>query len=190
MRRVGPAVLVLLFFVANVMVCPGERAYACSCVESSVKEKLETYSAVFTGKVVEIGGDSIFSSREYKKYTLDVDTTWKGVDAKKTTILINNMGEGACGITLAKDQSYLIFANQDDKDGKLYSSLCSGNLQIEQAGEAINMLGKGTPVSSDDFTDSSSGYSNPWMISLYAGGAVVILALVGGSLWRKKQRRA
>lgn len=183
-------VLVLLLFVANVIVWPGERAYACSCVESSAKDKLKRYSAVFTGKVVEIEGNSIFGSKEYKKYTLDVDTTWKGVDAKKTTILVNNMGEGACGITLAKDQSYLIFANQDKKDGKLYSSLCSGNLQIEQAGEAIHMLGKGTPVSSDDFTDSSSGYRNPWMVFLYGGGAAVILALTGSWLWRRKQRRA
>ncbi|MGF6352233.1 hypothetical protein ABIE27_000129 [Paenibacillus sp. 4624] len=189
MRRMVATVLVLLLFAANVIVWPGERAYACSCVESSVKEKLKTNAAVFTGKVVEIGGGSIFSSERYKKYTLDVDTAWKGVDAKKMTILINDLGEESCGTTLVKERSYLIFANQDDKDGKLYSSLCSGNLQIEQAGEAINMLGKGTPASSDDFRNGS-GYRDPWMIFLYGGGAVVILTLAGGWLWRRKQRRA
>lgn len=52
-------VLVLFLFVANVIVWPGERAYACSCAESSAKDKLKRYSAVFTGKVVEIEGDSI-----------------------------------------------------------------------------------------------------------------------------------
>ncbi|WP_366293960.1 hypothetical protein [Paenibacillus sp. AN1007] len=189
MRRIISAVLILMLCAASLIVWSGDRAYACSCVESSVKEKLERYSAVFTGKVVKIGGDSIFSSRQYKKYTLDVDTAWKGVDEKKMKILINNMGEDACGTTLTHNQSYLIFANQNEKDGKLYSSLCSGNLQLEQAGEAINMLGKGTPVSSVDFR-GSSGYRNSWMIYLYGGGAVVILALTGGWLWRRKQRRA
>jgi hypothetical protein len=157
-------------------------------VDSNAKEKLEKYTTVFTGKVVEIGGGSIFSSKQYKKYTLDVDTAWKGVDAKQMTILIGSMGADSCGTTLVKDQSYLIFAHQNNKDGKLHSSLCSGNLQLEQAGEAINMLGKGTPVSPDDFRNSS-GYRNPWMIVLYGGGAVVLLVLLGGWLRRRKRRR-
>ncbi|WP_434749839.1 hypothetical protein [Paenibacillus amylolyticus] len=188
MRRIITTVLVLMLCATSVIVWSGERAYACSCVDSNAKEKLEMYASVFTGKVVEISGPSIFSNEKNKKYTLDVDTAWKGVDAKKMTILISSLGEGACGTTLTKDQSYLIFANKNDKDGKLHSSLCSGNLQLEQAGEAINMLGKGTPVSSDDFK-SSSGYRNPWMSALYGGGAVILLVLVGGWLWRKKRRR-
>ncbi|MGQ8872534.1 hypothetical protein [Paenibacillus sp. TSA_86.1] len=188
MRIIITAVLVLILCATSVIVWPGERAYACSCVESSVQEKLETYTAVFTGKVVEISGPSIFSNEKNKKYTLDVDTAWKGVDAKQMTVLISNLGEGACGTTLTKDLSYLIFANQNDKDGKLHSSLCSGNLQLEQAGEAINMLGKGTPVSPDDFRNSG-GYRNPWMIVLYGGGTVGLLVLLGGWLRRRKRLR-
>lgn len=68
--------------VCSKLIClVGERAYACSCVNSTAKERLETHSAVFTGKVVDIGGNfiSIFNSQQYKTYTLDVDTAWKGL---------------------------------------------------------------------------------------------------------------
>ncbi|MDT0124396.1 hypothetical protein Q9R46_17180 [Paenibacillus sp. RRE4] len=188
MKRIVTVVLVLMLCATCVIVWPGERAYACSCAESSVKEKLEMHTAVFTGEVVNVGRGSLLISGEFEAYTLDVDTAWKGVDAKQMTILISNLGGGSCGTTLTKDQSYLIFAHQDDKDGRLYSSLCSGNLKIEQAGEAINMLGKGTPVSSDDFR-GGSGYHNLWMIILYGGGIILLLVLVGGSLWERKKRK-
>ncbi|CAI6078016.1 hypothetical protein PAECIP112173_02521 [Paenibacillus sp. JJ-100] len=189
MRRVVSAFLVLILCVLSLIAWPGQLVYACSCVDSNAKEKLVTYTAVFTGKVVDIGGGSIFSTEQYKKYTLDVDTAWKGVDAKQMEILINSMGSDSCGASLVKDQSYLIFAYKNKKDGQLHSNLCSGNLPIEQAGVAIEMMGAGTPVSSDDFR-GSSGYRNPWMISLYGGGSVVILALAGRWLWRKKRRKA
>ena len=111
----------------------------------------------------------------------------EGVDAKQMTILASNLGEGACGTTLNKDQSYLIFAHEGVKDGRLYSSMCSGNLQIEQAGEAIKLLGRGTPVSSEAFKDRSS-YHILWMSILYGGGIVLLLVLLGGSMRDRKKR--
>ncbi|PYE49622.1 hypothetical protein HUB98_10175 [Paenibacillus barcinonensis] len=187
MRNVVAVVLILMLCAASLFVWTGERAYACSCVNSTAKQRLKTHSAVFAGKVVDIGGGSIFSSQQYKAYTLDVDTAWKGVDAKQMTILISDMGEAACGTTLEKDQMYLIFAYKDEKDGKLRSSLCSFNTRLEHAEEAAEILGKGTPVSSGDFR-FSSGSQSPWMIVFYAGGTVVLLGLAGGWLWRRKRR--
>ena len=50
MRRIVMTVLVLILCATSVVVWPGERAYACSCVESTVKEKLETYTAILREK--------------------------------------------------------------------------------------------------------------------------------------------
>lgn len=189
-RKVVTVVLILMVCAASLFVWSGERAYACSCVNSTAKERLETHSAVFTGKVVDIGGNfiSIFNSQQYKTYTLDVDTAWKGVDSRRMKVLISDMGAAACGTTLEKDQLYLIFASKDERDGKLYSSLCSFNTRLEKAEDAAEILGKGTSVSSDDFR-FSSGYRSSWMIAFYAGGTIALLGLAGGWLWRRKKKQ-
>ncbi|KOY15967.1 hypothetical protein [Paenibacillus xylanivorans] len=179
--------LALLFITAGFLLVPEGRAYACSCVESNAQEKLKTSTSVFTGKVVKRGGVQIFSTDRVRAYTFEVDTAWKGVSSKRMTVLGNDAGSESCGIQLEKNQSYLIFAYQDEEGSKLHTNLCSGNVSVEQAGDALKLLGAGKVLSQDDFGETIHGRSWSSYLMIY-GGVVLLIVLVSGWIWRRKKR--
>ncbi|OAX46944.1 hypothetical protein gpAD87_02225 [Paenibacillus sp. AD87] len=179
--------LALLFITAGFLLVPEGRAYACSCVESNAQEKLKTSTSVFTGKVVKRGGMQIFSPDRLRAYTFEVDTAWKGVSSKRMTVMGNDAGSESCGIQLEKNQSYLIFAYQNKMDDKLHTNLCSGNVSIDQAGDALKLLGAGKVVSQDDFEKTDQGRSWSFYLIIY-GGVILLLVLVSGWIWRRKKR--
>ncbi|WP_405153655.1 hypothetical protein [Paenibacillus sp. FSL K6-0108] len=143
MKRLVWITLVLLVISTGFTGFWEEKAYACSCVESNAQEKLKTSTSVFTGKVVKKGGTQIFSPDRLRAYTFEVDTAWKGVSSKRMTVMGNDAGSESCGIQLEKNQSYLIFAYQNKMDDKLHTNLCSGNVSVDQAGDALKLLGAG-----------------------------------------------
>ncbi|MFE6078407.1 hypothetical protein ACFVQB_28565 [Paenibacillus sp. NPDC057886] len=179
--------LALLFITAGFLLVPEGRAYACSCVDSNAQEKLETYASVFTGKVVKRGGTQIFSTDRLRAYTFEVDTAWKGVSSKRMTVMGNDAGSDSCGIQLEKNQSYLIFAYQDKVDDRLHTNLCSGNVSVDQAGDALKLLGAGKVVNPDDFKEIDYGRSWSFYLIMY-GGLILLLVLVSGWIWRRKKR--
>lgn len=187
MKRIIIVAFVLLFITAGLSLVPDGRAYACSCVEANAQEKLKTSTAVFTGKVVKKGVTQIFSPDRLRAYTFDVDTAWKGVSAKRMTVMGNDAGSESCGIQLEKDQSYLIFAYQNKMDNKLHTNLCSGNVSVDQAGDALKLLGAGKAVSQDDFGEVDYGRSWSFYFIIY-GGVILMLILVSGWIWRRKKR--
>lgn len=179
--------LVLLLVMSGLALFPGEKVYACSCVESDVQERLETYTTVFTGEVVKKGRSQIYRYNGVREYTFDVDTAWKGVSAKKMKIVGKDGGSDSCGIQFEKNQSYLIFASLDERDNRLHTNLCSGNVLIEQAEDDLKLLGAGKVVSREDFGEPDEGRSGTFYLILY--GAVVLL--VGSAVvwvWRRKKR--
>ncbi|MGC5774186.1 hypothetical protein [Paenibacillus pabuli] len=179
--------LALLFITAGFLLVPEGRAYACSCVDSNAQEKLDTYASVFTGKVVKRGGMQIFSPDRLRAYTFEVDTAWKGVSSKRITVMGNDAGSESCGIQFEKKQSYLIFAYQDEKGNKLHTNLCSGNVSIDQAGDALKLLGAGKVVNANDFGEIDHGRS--WSFYLIiCGGLILLLVLVSRWIWRRKRR--
>ncbi|SEK73674.1 hypothetical protein [Paenibacillus sp. OK003] len=187
MKRLVWFALILLLAGLGYTAFPGEKAYACSCVEANAQEKLKTSTAVFTGKVVKKGGTQIFSPDRVRAYTFEVDTAWKGVSAKRMTVMGNDAGSDSCGIQLEKNQSYLIFAYQNKMDDKLHTNLCSGNLSVDQAGDALKLLGAGKAVSQDDFGEVDYGRSWSFYFIIY-GGVILMLILVSGWIWRRKKR--
>ncbi|SHN78063.1 Tissue inhibitor of metalloproteinase [Paenibacillus sp. ov031] len=187
MKRLVWFALILLLVGLGYTVFPGEKAYACSCVESNAQEKLKTSTSVFTGKVVKRGGTQIFSPDRLRAYTFEVDTAWKGVSSKRMTVMGNDAGSESCGIQLEKNQSYLIFAYKNKMDDKLHTNLCSGNVSIDQAGDALKLLGAGKVVSQDDFVKTDQGRSWSFYLIIY-GGVILLLVLVSGWIWRRKKR--
>lgn len=83
-RRLVMYMLILLLITSGLALFPGEKVYACSCVESDVQERMKTYAAVFTGEVVK-KGRSQQSKHDglLREYTFDVDTAWKGLMPKR-----------------------------------------------------------------------------------------------------------
>ncbi|MGV2962361.1 hypothetical protein [Paenibacillus sp. AGC30] len=189
-RRLVMCMLVLLLVMSGLALFPGEKVYACSCVESDAQERLKTNTTVFTGEVVK-KGRSQQSKHDglLREYTFDVDTAWKGVNAKKMKILTSDGGSESCGIQFEKNQSYLIYAYQYEVDHKLHTNLCSRNVPIEQAGDDLKLLGAGKLVSKEDFgeTNDGGGRSGPLYLILY-GGVIVLAALAVVWTWRRKKR--
>ncbi|MGN7413912.1 hypothetical protein [Paenibacillus sp. SAF-068] len=189
-RRLVVFISVLLLVTSGLALFPGEKVYACSCVESDVQKRLETYTAVFTGEVVK-KGPSQQSKNDglLTEYTFDVDTAWKGVDAKKMKIIASDGGSESCGIQFEKNHSYLIYAYQYEVDHKLHTNLCSGNILMEQAGNDLKLLGAGKVVSKEDFGETSNdgGRSVPFDLILY-GAVILLAALAVVWFWRQKKR--
>lgn len=189
-RRLVMCMLILLLVTSGLALFPGERVYACSCVESDVQERLKTYATVFTGEVVK-KGRSQQSKHDglLREYTFDVDTAWKGVNAKKMKIIGSDGGSDSCGVEFEKNRSYLIFASLDERDNRLHTNLCSRNVPIEQAGDDLKLLGAGNVISKEDFgeTNDGGGRSGPFYLILY-GAVILLAALAVVWIWKRKKR--
>lgn len=181
--------LILLLVTSGLALFPGEKVYACSCLESDAQKRLETYTTVFTGEVVKKGGSQIYRYNGVREYTFDVDSAWKGVSAKKMKIVGRGGGSDSCGIEFEKNQSYLIFASLDERDNRLHTNLCSRNVPIEQAGDDLKLLGAGKVVSKEDFgeTNDSGGRGGFLYLILY-GGVILLAALAIVWIWKRKKR--
>ncbi|MBT2282067.1 hypothetical protein J7E78_00635 [Paenibacillus polymyxa] len=179
---------ILLLVTSGLALFPGERVYACSCVESDAQKRLETYTTVFTGEVVK-KGESQQTKHDglLREYTFDVDTAWKGVNAKKMKIIGSDGGSESCGIQFEKNQFYLIFASLDERDNRLHTNLCSGNVPVEQAGDDLKLLGAGKVVSIEDFGETNDGRSGSFYLILY--GTVILLGVLAVVwVWRRQRR--
>ena len=188
-QRLVMCMLVLLLVTSGLALFSGEKVYACSCVESGVQERLKTNTTVFTGEVVKKGpSQQSKNDGMLREYTFDVDTAWKGVNAKKMKIIASDGGSESCGIQFEKNQSYLIYAYQSELDQKLHTNLCSRNVLVEQAGDDLKLLGAGKVVSKEDFGETSDGgRSGPVYLILY-GTVILLAALAVVWFWRRKKR--
>ncbi|MFL0376052.1 hypothetical protein ACH0BY_19145 [Paenibacillus amylolyticus] len=189
-RRLVMFMSILLWVTSGLALFPGEKVYACSCVESNVQERLKTYATVFTGEVVK-KGESQQSKHDglLREYTFDVDTAWKGVHAKKMKIIGSDGGSDSCGVEFEKNRSYLIFASLDERDNRLHTNLCSRNVPIEQAGDDLKLLGAGNVISKEDFgeTNDGGGRNGPFYLILY-GAVILLAALAVVWIWKRKKR--
>ncbi len=182
--------LVLLLVTSGLALFPGDKVYACSCVESDAQERLKTYTAVFTGEVVKKGlSQQSQHDGLLREYTFDVDIGWKGVNMKKMKVIGSDGGSDSCGVQFEKNQSYLIFASLDERDNRLHTNLCSGNVPVEQAGDDLKLLGAGKVVSKEGFgeTNDGGGRTGPFYLILY-GGVILLAALAVVWVWRRKKR--
>ncbi|MCM3170701.1 MULTISPECIES: hypothetical protein [unclassified Paenibacillus] len=180
MKRISFLTILIVLVTLGFTVYPGEKAYACSCVDSTALEKLDTYSAVFEGKVTEKGARSQFGFGEYRKYTFEAVRAWKGVNGQKVTIHSLDHGSSSCGFQFTKGETYLVFASSDEKDHTLKTTLCSGNKLISQADEDVQLLGAGEWVTEDDSgsTNSSPNYLFPLILGSIGLFLVIVVAII------------
>ncbi|WJH36625.1 hypothetical protein N6H14_13285 [Paenibacillus sp. CC-CFT747] len=175
----------LLF--AGLTFYPANEVHACSCAKTNAKTRLQTRDAVFTGRVVEKGGTSKFEHGQLRKYTFEVDQAWKGVSEKYSTIYSYDGDGASCGYSFIPGERYLVYANYGN-DGKLQTSLCSGNGLVTAAAGDLAMLGAGTPIVNNG---APVPVARVWLtprILLYAGVGAIVLT-VGLLVFLRKRRR-
>lgn len=137
---------ILLFFLFAI----AELANACSCMPLGPL-KIKDYneqSAIFIGKVKSL--KLIKNADEHEQYelTFEVAMAFKGVAAKKEVKVYTNTSSAACGLTVSKNQSWLLYANF--YKGVLQTSICTRSQLMSYAkSDELQLLnsfaaGKGT----------------------------------------------
>lgn len=123
----------------------GGRVHACSCTAPPPPtEALEGADAVFTGRVVAIGGE--FSLTHFSSVKIEVDTVWKG-SARSTTFVYVWFGP-SCGYEWFEvGKEFLVYAHHnvfpvEDPD-TLFVHLCSRTRSLEYAEGDLEELGAG-----------------------------------------------
>ncbi|WP_339317228.1 hypothetical protein [Paenibacillus sp. FSL R10-2734] len=204
---------ITLIFMALLTVRPSVT-YACSCVvPAEPLEALETSSAVFAGKVVDIKESKgiIISSADPVKVTFDVDSSWKGVEGNKVTVT-TALSSASCGFEFVEGESYIVYAYASDEgdSDKLKASLCSRTNLLASASEDLKELGPSksaeTPAASPEVTANNSpkseaGVNDPSdpagkpaadseffpLVNVGISGVIIVLiAIIGAVLYRRK----
>ncbi len=144
---------------------PG-RAHACSCAPPPPDEAFEKASAVFSGRVVGISGETESAIK------IQVDEVWKG-SATSTTVLERPSECGYPGFTLGED--YLVYARSLDESLAVF--LCSGTAQLEYAEEYWQELGEGHGALGEGHGALGEGYApEPGDEERAAGLGMLLLA--------------
>lgn len=118
-------------------------AAACKCAPLTPAQAKDDATAVFEGHVVEVTEEP-GPPGPHRKVRLKVVRAWKGVTAEEL-VITTPAESAACGVDLAKDQSYLVYATQQDDVLRVHS--CSRTRPLADAEEDLAGLGMGaTPV--------------------------------------------
>jgi hypothetical protein len=133
-----------LSILALYLICGSELCLACECIALRRPCEQMGSEAIFVGRVLEtkparhlLDKDSWTSGYSMR---FSVEESIKGVPEKEITIETGS-GGGDCGTPLPQGNKFLIFAYKN-KDGKLWTGMCSGNRQLFGEPEEQNSLGQ------------------------------------------------
>jgi hypothetical protein len=141
------SVLSYVLTLALAVVLAPASALACKCIMPTPEQAKEQASAVFEGRVTSV--ERVPSATEggigKLRVTLSVVRTWKGLSAQEQAIVTTADSSAACGVELEKDQSYLVYAV--DNDRTLEVGACGRTRPMSEASEDLAAFGAGvTPV--------------------------------------------
>lgn len=131
--------LIFLVFSAAFLALPAGVSHACSCAQMSRADAIANADVVFKGTATQQadpqGGAAAVSSGRSVRFGFTVDTVVKG-NLGPTAGVTTAASGASCGAEFAIGQRYLVLV-QRDTIGRLETSLCSGNEQL-QARPAAN----------------------------------------------------
>ncbi|MDQ3176103.1 MAG: hypothetical protein M3Q72_00955, partial [Actinomycetota bacterium] len=118
-----------------------DRAHACSCSSTTLRESTRSADVVFVGRVTASDADELINdgavSDEAATFEFEVSGYYKtSGDARTDAIVVRSLASESCGIGLAPGDEYVIFARRHGNDTywgpnvephELVSSLCDGN---------------------------------------------------------------
>jgi hypothetical protein len=121
--------------VAGISAVPTATVMACDCALRGSDEAAAAADAVFTGAAIAASEGAAPALREpvpmpmsQVLYTFAVDGVAKGDVGAEAQVLAGG-DQGACGMTFATNERWLIFATSEG--GMLTTHLCSGNMALE-----------------------------------------------------------
>lgn len=112
------------------------KSYSCSCVHSSLIDKINTHDYIARIKITEsktIG--NLMDS--YKPYFVKIETVKQYFGNKIIELHLESMCDASCGMFLPKDTEWIIFGFKNKENGKIYTSLCSGNFQLNKTIDSV-----------------------------------------------------
>jgi hypothetical protein len=122
---------IVVFALLSLLSLPGV-SHACSCIESTLEERMETYDAVFVGKVVRLEILDTTEGVDLVLATLAPVEVVKGDLAHEVEILASN-GCCYCAPWFDIAETYLVFARVEGAE--LITSSCVGGLVREHVDE-------------------------------------------------------
>jgi hypothetical protein len=120
--------------------------FACECTALSPADAYKQVDAVFEGRVLELrpSPEGAKGQAAQRSAWLQVVRAWKGMQAEQVEVIVASKDK-ACGVDLAVDQSYFVYAVA--RDGHLSVSPCGRTRGMTDADEDVRVLGMGvTPV--------------------------------------------
>ena len=99
----------------------------------SVKDALKRSTAVFSGEVLETKSGVNFLQARFR-----IERSWKGVEADEVLVITDGSAESP---HYRVGEKYLVFAG--NREGKLFTGICSRTKKIEYAQGDLQQLGKG-----------------------------------------------
>lgn len=135
--------LLCMFGAASVVVLSYSTSFACSCIpsSSSAVASLPYYSAVFSGRVIEIKKPENLAGSVEVRFT--VAKSWKYVDAEEI-VVTTNAWSASCGYPFKVGESYLVWGYVTGKDKtRIGTHLCSRTQALSTAGKDLQELGEG-----------------------------------------------
>lgn len=145
-----------LFFISLVLLLLhtfGSSASACTCAFGGGAPCREYWraDAIFTARVT--GSSQITVEEGDFKYTrravrLIVEESFRGDVESVETEVITGWGGGDCGYEFKMGERYMVYAHRDEKDHKLYTSICTRTRPLSEAAEDLAFM-RGLATSRD-----------------------------------------
>lgn len=181
--------LVSAILLVTGLAITAQPVQACSCVMNlDPVSELNRSSAVFSGKVLQIGEERLASGDQLKKALIEVDQIWKGIDQTQMWVYTAYGGEAACGIEFVEGESYLMYTRADE-GGRLNASFCSRTTTIQSATDDLQALGTGTaPEREVDLSGQSAASPIDQSLVIIAAGLIIVAIAGGGYLLLIKRR--
>lgn len=166
----GWSLFVLILAVVFSIIGTNESTFACTCVSSTVEERVSSTPVVFEGRVVKKRKKPEFGNSGAVEIEFKVSKIWKGQDQERLVVYAPTHGQAGCGYGFRRTFKYVVFAHpgnqnwgenlgQIDKENKdlvLWTSLCSGNKMSLFARKTKRELRKLTAQTTSDETSETT----------------------------------
>ncbi|MCW1148679.1 hypothetical protein [Flavobacterium lacisediminis] len=122
-------ILVILFFVFY-------KSFSCSCSQLSLIDKVKTHDYIAKIKITESKTIENYIDT-FNPYFVKIETVKQYFGEKVNEIHLESMNDSSCGMYLPKDSEWIVYGFKNKKDGKIYTSLCSGNFQLNKTIDSL-----------------------------------------------------
>lgn len=130
------AVLLGSVFVGEVAACSCTFGGVAPCQEYWKTDTIFTGTMVGSAKVTVSDGDDKTAIYEQRLVRFAVVESFRGAPTAQAEV-VTGWGGGDCGYGFRNGETYLVYAHRDEKDGRLYTSICTRTRPLAQAAEDL-----------------------------------------------------